>query len=108
MPELEGQAATQQEYLSAATPPDCEETNWHSVGLQKTVFSDACFKSEAFRHLPIFHANSFRGDGAYARRFIKPPRLPEYLGRWRRNKGHEEEKKKERRKTSAIYCKGTR
>lgn len=74
MPKLEGQGATQGEYLSGATPQDCEETNWHNAGLQKTLFSIGCFKSAAFRNLPIFHADSFTGT-TYARQFIKPPGL---------------------------------
>lgn len=66
MPELEGQAATQREYMSGATPSDCEETNWHSVGLQKMDFGVARFISEVFRHSeifqpPHFHAYSFTG-----------------------------------------------
>lgn len=80
MPELEGQAATQREYLSDATPPDCEKkTNWPNVGLQKTIFSVACFKLEAFRHPPVFHAYSFIGMAHMPRQFIKPPGPPEYL-----------------------------
>lgn len=112
MPELEGQAATQREYMSGATPSDCEETNWHSVGLQKTDFWRRPFHIggvSAFRDFPTssFPCLFIYGDRGYARQFIKPPGPPKYSQLEEAQRGIRAKKTK-KKKTSAIYCKGMR